>query len=383
LRPGESIQEIKTAYILNEDQALLVRAKERFSDKSDDIKEAVIREPGDKWMVEGPRNYIPPVEAEVIEPRNRIALDKNEGIYVRDLRTGLVRSVIGEVYMLKAHEELWEMPLAKEVEKLILEANLCSVRDTFKVVSYRCPFNSAVQVYDYKKKTSRIVFGPDLVMLLPDEQFTVSVLSGGKPKRPGVITTLALQMGPEFSTDITQVETSDHAVLRLQLSYNWYFKVDKDKKEEQEKIFNVKDFIGDLCNLMAAKIRSAVASVDFDTFHKTSAKLIRKSIFGTNPEGKINPELLLPKNNLVVTNVDIQNVEPVDEKTRQSLQKTVTLAIQISTKKQKAKAEHQAEELKQKSKGELEKLQIVHQSNAEETMRRLLELRAASEQVKQ
>ncbi len=144
-------------------------------------------------MVEGPRNYIPPVEAEVIEPRNRIALDKNEGIYVRDLRTGLVRSVIGEVYMLKAHEELWEMPLAKEVEKLILEANLCSVRDTFKVVSYRCPFNSAVQVYDYKKKTSRIVFGPDLVMLLPDEQFTVSVLSGGKPKRPGVITTLALQ----------------------------------------------------------------------------------------------------------------------------------------------------------------------------------------------
>jgi major vault protein len=123
--------------------------------------------------------------------------------------------------------------------------------------------------------------------------------------------------------------------------------------------------------------------VDFDTFHKTSAKLIRKSIFGTNSEGKINPELLLPKNNLVVTNVDIQNVEPVDEKTRQSLQKTVTLAIQISTKKQKAAAEHQAEKLKQESKGELEKLQIEHQSRAEETMRRLLELKAQSEQVKQ
>lgn len=80
-------------------------------------------------MVIGPRNYIPPVESEVVEPRNRIALDKNEGIYVRDLRSGLVRSVIGQAYMLEAHEELWEMPLAKEVEKLILEANLTTVRD--------------------------------------------------------------------------------------------------------------------------------------------------------------------------------------------------------------------------------------------------------------
>ena len=35
-----------------------------------------------------------------------------------------------------------------------------------------------------------------------------------------------------------------------------------------------------MCNLMASKVRSAVASVDFDTFHRTSARLIRRSIFG-------------------------------------------------------------------------------------------------------
>ena len=43
------------------------------------------------------------------------------------------------------------------------------------------------QIYDYKEKKSRIIFGPELVMLGPDEQFTRLSLSGGKPKKPGQI----------------------------------------------------------------------------------------------------------------------------------------------------------------------------------------------------
>ena len=67
----------------------------------------------------------------------------------------------------------------------------------------------------------RVVFGPELVMLGPDEQFTQLSLSGGKPKRPNVIKSLCLLLGPDFCTDIITVETSDHARLSLQLSYNW------------------------------------------------------------------------------------------------------------------------------------------------------------------
>ena len=36
-------------------------------------------------------------------------LDKNEGIYIRDTKTGKVRLLMGECYMLKAHEVLWDM----------------------------------------------------------------------------------------------------------------------------------------------------------------------------------------------------------------------------------------------------------------------------------
>ena len=47
-----------------------------------------------------------------------------------------------------------------------------SARDKMKVVSFRVPHNAAVQIYNYKEKTARVVFGPELVMLRPDEQFT-------------------------------------------------------------------------------------------------------------------------------------------------------------------------------------------------------------------
>lgn len=67
----------------------------------------------------------------------------------------------------------------------------------------------------------RVVFGPDLVMLGPDEQFTVLSLSGEKPKRANVIKAICLLLGPDFCTDIITIETADHARLQLQLAYNW------------------------------------------------------------------------------------------------------------------------------------------------------------------
>lgn len=64
-------------------------------------------------------------------------------------------------------------------------------------------------------------------MLEPYEEFTLITLSGGQPKQENQIKTLALLLGPDFMTDIIQVETSDHAKLFLRLSYRWTFKIDK------------------------------------------------------------------------------------------------------------------------------------------------------------
>lgn len=54
-------------------------------------KATVQRRPGDRWMLRGPIDYVPPATVEVMLRRQAIPLDENEGIYVRDIKTGKVR----------------------------------------------------------------------------------------------------------------------------------------------------------------------------------------------------------------------------------------------------------------------------------------------------
>lgn len=48
------------------------------------------RRPGDRWMLRGPIEYVPPATVEVLLRQRAIPLDENEGIYVRDIKTGKV-----------------------------------------------------------------------------------------------------------------------------------------------------------------------------------------------------------------------------------------------------------------------------------------------------
>jgi major vault protein len=380
LKPGESLENgIQNVIVLGEEEALLLKAKETFVD---DKKQT--RQPGDRWMFYGPADYVPPVEVEIVEKRKSIPLDENEGIYVRDIKTGKVRMITGESYMLKPNEELWKKELPKVVEELLSKDRTDEEqkeRDKTRVVTYRAPHNSAVQIYDYKEKKSRVVFGPELIMLGPDEQFTIISLSGDQPKRPHVIKALSLLLGPDFMTDIVIVETADHARLSLKLSYNWYFDIDRTKADDHAKIFQVPDFVGDTCKAIASRVRGAVASVSFDAFHKSSAKVIRQAVFGIEESGKVRTQFQFSSNNLVITNIDIQSVEPVDQRTRDSLQKSVQLAIEITTKSQEAAARQESARLEQEALGRLERQKISDEAEAERSRKSLIQLQAESAAV--
>jgi len=385
LRPGERLEKgIQQVYVLPEEEALLLTAKEAFEDVS--TKPSVIRKPGDRWMIHGPSDYIPPITVEVVERRKAIPLDVNEGIYIRDRNSGSVSSITAQSYMLKSNEELWVKELPKTVEDLLRRATSRDqnesfhqegARDPARVVTYRVPHNAAVQIYDYKKKQARVIFGPELVMLGPEEQFTVLNLSGGVPKRPNHIKSLALFLGPDFMTDLITVETADHARLSLKLSYNWFFEINDPKDQDAAgKIFSTPDFTGDLCKAIGSLVRGAVAAASFDDFHKRSADIIHSAVFG-----KTQDRLFFPANNLVVTNIDVQSVEPVDQRTLDSLQKSVQLAIEITTKSQEAAARQEAERLEQEARGRLERQRINDEAAAEKSRKRLLELQAASAAV--
>jgi major vault protein len=126
------------------------------------------------------------------------------------------------------------------------------------------------------------------------------------------------------------IETADHARLSLQLSYNWHFQItDITDEKEAAKLFSVPDFVGDAAKAIASRIRGAVSGTQFDDFHKNSAQIIRASVFGLDSNQHVREEFIFPQNNLVITSVDIQNVEPVDQRTRDALQKSVQLAIEV------------------------------------------------------
>jgi len=92
-------------------------------------------------------------------------------------------------------------------------------------------------------------------------------------------------------------------------------------------------------------------------------------------------ELRFAANNLVVTSIDVKSVEPSDQRTRDSLQKSVTLAIEITTQSQEAAAKREAERVDQEAKGRLERQRILDDAEAEKARKDLLTLQGESAAV--
>jgi len=402
LQPGELLEgnTTFTVKVLTEDDALLLQAVEDFQE-SNDVK----RKAGEKWLVIGPCEYIPPVEVQIIEQRKKIPLDENEGIYVRNIKTGEVRMETGNTYLLEAHEELWEKELPELVEYLVTVQkiglpNLIPKfdklgrpiydnsefkgykRDKTRVVTYRVPHNYAVQLYDFKLKNGRVIFGPSQLLLGPYEQFTLLSLSGGRPKKENAIKSLSLHLGPSVMFDIVDIETSDHARLQFSLAYSWQFKYNKDDPKDCAKLFQVPDFVGDACKSIASRIRGAVSSVTFEDFHKRRKDLIQVAVFGTNPDGSPKENLFFSANNLQINYVDVQNPEPIDPRMKESLFKAQTLNIEITTRTQELNANHHAMKLEQESKGRLDIQKFNDQAQAENAKKSLLLLKAENEGIK-
>lgn len=138
LMPGEELEAgIQDVYVLSEDEGLILRACESFTDQDVErtpgtpwvyficspatpcIRTLMMPQDnfcpfsllffyyyyyvgvGDRWMIKGPLEYVPPVQVEVVTKRHAIPLDLNEGIYIRDLKSGKVRAICGQTYMVR------------------------------------------------------------------------------------------------------------------------------------------------------------------------------------------------------------------------------------------------------------------------------------------
>jgi major vault protein len=255
------------------------------------------------------------------------------------------------------------------------------VRDKSEVVTYTVPHNSVAQVFDYKTKTNKIIFGPRLVKLEPYEQFTVLSFSSGSPKQEDRVKSLIMRLGPDYISDTVEVETSDHAKLTLKLTYSWQFVFNKEDSEDLKKLFQVKDFVGDCCKAIASRIRGIVSSVSFDDFHRDSSNIVQVGVFGKDHNGKLKRPLKFNANNLHITNVDIQSQEPVDKKTREILNESMKLSMQTNIKIKEAEARHSEMRAIQEAKGKVERKKIEDETEAEEQNLVLLQLKAETQAI--
>ncbi|KAG5505660.1 hypothetical protein JKF63_04995 [Porcisia hertigi] len=461
LQPGEYCTPPLTALVLKEDEALLHVALQTYTEA-----DGTVREGGSRWLVYGPRQYIPPVHARVVERRQVIKIDDNCGVYVRNIQTGRVRSVFGAPFMLSADEQLWERPMSAYVRRLLAEprqslritdmsasermdasleegratrwmargGQLSSTFDVeavaggcysssssdscmddadhdlvhenidadvqqlldaairnahpprlsrnirrYHVITANVEHNTLMRLSDTSTGYSRVVAGPATVFLEPHEHFTPLFLSGGRPKQSHQIHSLSLYLGPDYMADIIEVETRDHARLRLHLAYNWEFGSVSSSAQvgtvDTRLAFNIPDFVGEACKALASRVRSTIAGQTFEFFHCNSSTLIRQAIFTPAADGSIvthGDSLCFTANGLLITTVDVQSVEPVDMKTRTALTKSVQLAVEIITKAQESDASHQAAILEEEAKGAVD-LQLMHdRAEAEQQRTELL-----------
>jgi major vault protein len=163
--PGEEFGEKQSLQVLSAEQSMVLQAVQPYADEN-----GVKRQPGEKWLKSGPGEYHPSTKVQVLETRFDLALDSTEGVYVRDTNTGEVRSVIGQNVTLSADEELWEKHMSPQLSELLNRKHDVAAS---RVVSYACGENEAVQIFDYKTNEQRVVFGPELIMLAPNEEFKV------------------------------------------------------------------------------------------------------------------------------------------------------------------------------------------------------------------
>ncbi|WAR20713.1 MVP-like protein [Mya arenaria] len=387
--PNMKMVDIIDPIIIKTGMAVKVRAQQGFTD--DEGRERVT---GEEWYLNTPGAHLPHVYEEVVSFEERQTLTENTGLILRATQTlidanGEVvssqsRLVLGqgqycvvldpvdnkgkpqlarrqlrvgcasfflnpgerlekgiqqsdvlsetEAIVLQAEEEfkdIKQIPLSKNEGIYVQDTQSGKGRDKTRVVQYRCPGNTAVQVNNYLDKTARVVFGPDLVILGPHDNFTYT----------------------------------------------------KSDLESESKVFAVPDFIGFACRQIASKIRAAVALIPFDEFHRHSAQVIQHAVFQDSVTGETLQQLKFAANNLVITSIDIQSIEPVDKKMSESLSKSVQLAIEIATSSLEAAAQHEAKRIEQIAKGELERQKLESEKQFEAERCKLLELRAVTAAV--
>eukprot|EP00762_Andalucia_godoyi_P007578 ANDGO_00782.mRNA.1 Major vault protein alpha len=331
LYPQEVIEqnEIRRVHVLNQNQSLVCQA----------LKGHAKYQPGTLFKVAGPCRYIPSVVDQVVRVEDAVTIANNSALYVRSLKDGKVRLVLGPcVYSLEVDEERYARTLSyRECSALGIDHSPSIFAFSVALADDEC-----VCVINRETNEQDVILGPCVHLLQPHENIKVMSISAGIPKRENQIVAAKIRIGQDFMNDRFIVRTKDNAVLQLDISYKWCFMVDRSKKTDLFKVFQTEDFIGNACASLASRIREEAAQHDFETFHTRANEMLKNRLFKSYTS--ILPGLptvgrLFPENQFYVFDLDIKSLVPIDEEIAQLLNQ----ALKASMKALCAKLEDAAQ----------------------------------------
>lgn len=250
--------------------------------------------------------FFPTDQLEVIAEVEAFPLAEKEGIYVRELDTGRIDTVLGprNVLVDPTRQELVERPL--DAAQLPLFG--LSRQDPRRSPSVHVPPSYAVMVTSRSRR--EVVRGPAWRTLQYDEELEVLALSTGRPKSDErLLSTCFLLLEGNKVSDVVRVQTADHVALEVALSYRVSF-VTRDGAPERW--FNVKDYVSLLCDHTRSLLRAAARGVGIEALHSTGTEILRTAVLGEkNADGK-RPGRLFEENDMWIYDVEVLDVRILD-----------------------------------------------------------------------
>lgn len=170
------------------------------------------------------------------------------------------------------------------------------------------PFPGYAVLITDKEGNRRVEVGPKVVLLDYDESIMALSLSTGRPKSDAkLLRTGYLRIINNVVSDIVEVETKDLVSLSLEVSYRVNFT--GETSEEQEKWFNVENYVQVLTDHCRSKLRNAAKRYEILDFYTNAIDIVRDTLLGVVEGEGHRHNLTFEENGMQVYDVEVLGVD--------------------------------------------------------------------------
>ena len=298
---------VRKAYRLRQGKGLHLRVVKAFVAGDKDQVPAGPYEAGQDLFLADKEGFFFPTESlEIVGEISAIPLAEREGVYARELATGRIQTIVGPLNYLPdpTRMEIVRRELSDDV------AELYGMSDAEPGLAHSIYIPSGFAVLVTAKSRREVVRGPQTRILAFDEDLEVLELSTGKPKTASLtLRTCFLQTDGNKVSDVLRLKTADHNEIEVAVSYRVSF-VTKDG--EAERWFNVKDYVGLLCDHAGSLLRASVRAATIEVFYQQSTEILRGAILGEKRGDEPRSGRLFEENGMWIYDVEVLDVRILD-----------------------------------------------------------------------